>query len=282
MLSSLDHVALVAHDLEAATAQYQALLGRVPTWRGADGGAAHSWFQLPNIALDIIAATGSGYTGDRVRARLDEAGEGIWAIAFATPDIEATLKTFARRGVAASEPRPIRSTHVESGEKRCWTTAVLEHADTHGPTIFIVEQQQSSTEAQVADNSALTGLDHVVVRTAHPDRAIALYGARLGLEMALDRTNVDWGARLMFFRCADLIVEVAHDLNQQQASDLDRLWGLSWRSANIEATHARLRAAGVDVSDVRAGRKLGTHVFTVRDHTCNVPTIVIGRDDNRR
>lgn len=282
MLSSLDHVALVVRDLEGATAQYQSLLGRAPTWRGADGGAAHWWFQLPNIALDIIAATGSGYTGDRVRARLDEAGEGIWAIAFATADIKATLKTFARRGVAASEPRPIRSTHVESGEKRYWTTAVLEPADTHGPAIFIVEQQPSSSEARTADSSALTGLDHVVVRTADPNRATAFYGARLGLEMALDRTNADWGARLMFFRCADLIVEVAHDLNKQQSSDPDQLWGLSWRSADIEATHARLRAAGVDVSEIRVGRKPGTRVFTVRDRTCNVPTIVIGRDDSRK
>ncbi|MGH8185247.1 MAG: VOC family protein [Steroidobacteraceae bacterium] len=282
MLSSLDHVALVVHDLEAATAQYQALLGRAPTWRGADGGAAHSWFQLPNIALDVIAATGSGYTGDRVHARLDGAGEGIWAIAFATADIKATLKTFARRGVAASEPRPIRSMQVESGEKRYWTTAVLEAADTHGATIFIIEQQPLSCEAHVADNSALSGLDHLVVRTAHPNRAIALYGARLGLEMALDRTNVEWGARLMFFRCADLIVEVAHDLNKQQSSEPDQLWGLSWRSADIEATHARLRASAVDVSDIRVGSKPGTHVFTVRDRTCNVPTIVIGRDDSRK
>jgi catechol 2,3-dioxygenase-like lactoylglutathione lyase family enzyme len=281
LLSALDHVALVVRDLEAATAQYQSLLGVAPSWRGADGGAAHSWFQLGNMALDIIAATGSGYTGDRVRARLDAEGEGIWAIAFATPDIKATLKTFARRGVGATEPRPIRSTHVESGEKRYWTTAVLDAAATHGPAIFIVEQS-SPAQTRVADSATLTGLDHVVVTTTDPNRAIAFYGARLGLEMALDRTNPDWGARLMFFRCADLVVEVAQDLEKQTASEPDRLWGLSWRTADIDATHARLRASGVDVSDVRTGRKPGTRVFTIRERTCNVPTIVIGRDDNRK
>jgi hypothetical protein len=36
------------------------------------------------------------------------------------------------------------------------------------------------------------------------------------------------------------------------------------------------------VSDVRVGRKPGTRVFTVRERTCNVATIVIGRDDNRK
>jgi catechol 2,3-dioxygenase-like lactoylglutathione lyase family enzyme len=281
LLSALDHVALVVHDLAAATAQYQSLLGVAPSWRGADGGAAHSWFQLGNMALDIIAATGSGYTGDRVRARLEAEGEGIWAIAFATPDIKGTLKTFARRGAGATEPRPIRSTHVESGEKRYWTTAVLDAAATNGPAIFIVEQS-SPEQTRIADGAALTGLDHVVVTTTDPNRAIAFYGARLGLEMALDRMNPEWGARLMFFRCADLVVEVAQDLEKQTSSEPDQLWGLSWRTADIDATHARLRAAGVDVSDVRVGRKPGTRVFTVRERTCNVPTIVIGRDDNRK
>ena len=52
-------------------------------------------------------------------------------------------------------------------------------------------------------------MDHVVVATGDPERAAALYGARLGLDMALDRSHPDWG-RLMFFRCGDLIVEVVH------------------------------------------------------------------------
>ena len=46
-------------------------------------------------------------------------------------------------------------------------------------------------------------------RWAIRERAAALYGARLGLDMALDRSHPDWG-RLMFSRCGDLIVEVTH------------------------------------------------------------------------
>lgn len=94
--------------------------------------------------------------------------------------------------------------------------------------------------------------------------------------MALDRTNPDWGARLMFFRCGELIVEVAHNLKSGVVEGPDKLWGVSWRTEDIEAMHARLASAGVDVSEVRPGRKPGTRVFTVRDHNANVPTIVIG------
>ena len=119
-------------------------------------------------------------------------------------------------------------------------------------------------------------MDHVVISTADPERAAALYGARLGLDMALDRSHPDWG-RLMFFRCGDLIVEVVQRPGKDAAADTahDKLWGLSWRVADIDATRARLAAAGVDVSDVRNGRKPGTRVLTVRNGTCGIPTLLV-------
>ena len=283
MFTALDHIALAVRDLDAATAQYQALLGRTPDWRGADGGAAHAWFQLSNVALDIIAPIGAGYTGDRVQAHLDAAGEGIWAMALATADIHKALKTLARRAVVGSEARSIRSTHIESGARRYWTTSMLEPQSTHGPTILLVEHKTdeprwSPAALNSAEPACVSGLDHVVVQTTHPNRAAAFYGARLGLEMALDRTNAEWGTRLMFFRCGDLIVEIAHDLSKAPSDDPDRIWGLSWRVPDITAAHARL-AGEFDVSPVRTGRKPGTHVFTVRDRTWNVPTLMIGRDE---
>src|SRR5216684_834018 len=121
-------------------------------------------------------------------------------------------------------------------------------------------------------DAPITAMDHVVVSTADPERAAALYGARLGLDMALDRSHPDWG-RLMFFRCGDLIVEVVHrpDAN----ADNDKLWGLSWRVADIDATRARLASAGIDVSEVRTGRKPGTRVATVRNGTCGIPTLLV-------
>jgi len=122
---------------------------------------------------------------------------------------------------------------------------------------------------------AVLGLDHVVIRTLDPERAAALYGARLGLDLRSDRSNPDWGARLMFFRCGDLIVEIAHDLKAAVSSDPDTLGGLSWRVPDARSAHARLQAAGLDVSGLRPGRKPGTRVFTVRDKTCGVPTLAL-------
>ena len=131
-----------------------------------------------------------------------------------------------------------------------------------------------SAPAAVAD-AAVTGLDHVVIRTADPERAIALYAGRLGLSLRLDRSEPAWGARMLFFRCGDLIIEVVHDTKAGVGGGADRLWGLSWRVGNIEAAHARLQAAGIEVSDIRSGRRPGTRVFTVRNNTAGVPTLMI-------
>ena len=100
--------------------------------------------------------------------------------------------------------------------------------------------------------------------------------------MRLDRTEPKWGARLMFFRCGDLIVESVHNLADEPSAAPDKLWGLSWRVANADAAHARLMAAGFDISEIRAGRKPGTRVFTVRNNTLGVPTLMVEVGGNMR
>jgi hypothetical protein len=47
---------------------------------------------------------------------------------------------------------------------------------------------------------------------------------------------------------------------------------------DIAKAHARMQAAGVEVSALRAGRRPGTRVFTAKSHTAGIPTLVIGMD----
>src|SRR6202008_2412303 len=123
------------------------------------------------------------------------------------------------------------------------------------------EAPASSPLLKSSEAAAIASLDHVVIRSPNPERAIAFYAGRLGLDLRLDRSNPDWGSRLLFFRCGDLVVEIAHDLNKGVSDAPDQLWGLSWRASDIARANARLKSAGVDVSPVRAGRRPGTEVF---------------------
>ena len=281
MISGLDHVALTVRDLDAAVDGYRRMLGVEPNWIGGDGGARHAWFQLPNMALDIIAPHGEGAFGDRIRDHLDHNGEGIWAMAFAVDDIEAACRLLKRRGVEASAPGSVRSTH-DDGRKRYWTTASLEPAATGGVQLLLVAPPRDGQPWPRSDHAgaaAVSGLDHIVLWTPNPERAQAIYGARLGLDMRLDRTNPDWGSRLMFFRCGDLVVEIAHRLGGEvDPATPDGFYGFSWRTDDLEGANARMAAAGFDVSELRTGRRRGTRVFTVRDAPAGVPTIIINTD----
>ena len=60
-----------------------------------------------------------------------------------------------------------------------------------------------------------------------------------------------------------------------KSADQDELWGLALKASDIEATHARLREQGVEISNIRDGRKPGTRVCTAKSHTLGVPTLLI-------
>src|SRR5437762_11784230 len=110
--------------------------------------------------------------------------------------------------------------------------------------MFFLELAKERPLSVRTTTAAISAMDHIVVSSADPERAAALYGARLGLDMALDRSHPDWG-RLMFFRCSGLIVELVQRPDADADRAHDKLWGLSWRVADIDATRARLASAGI-------------------------------------
>ena len=268
MIDGLDHIAVAVTDLDIAVSAYQAVLGREPDWREEAAGARHAWFQLANMALDLVQPDGPGESGERVRARLAAGGEGLWGFAFAVSDFDETRRTLERRAAASSEPMDLLSTDA-------WRLSFLSEEATHGIPIALAERG-AVHRADPAAPGAVVALDHAVVATTHPERAVALYGARLGLDFRLDRTNAQWGSRLMFFRCGDAVIEVAADLKAPPSDAPDRLTGLAWRVADTDVAQARIAAAGFDVSPVRTGRKPGTRVFTVRSGVVGAPTLMVG------
>jgi catechol 2,3-dioxygenase-like lactoylglutathione lyase family enzyme len=278
MISGFDHAPIIVRDLEAAIAGYTAMLGRAPSWIGRHGGARRAWFQLANIALEVIAADGDGATGDNIRLWLEDRDEGPSAIGFSTPAFDDARRTLERRGVAVQPPEEMRAVD-ESGHDHRLRFAMTDAVTTRGLRLFLAEREASAApwpvSPPVADEAAaIAAVDHVVVRTANAEAAIALYGAKLGLDLRLDRSNPDWGSRLLFFRCGDAVVEIGAALNAPVSDEADRLGGFAWRAPDPEQARARMAAAGLDVSELRKGRKPGTSVFTIRN-AVGGPNLVI-------
>ncbi len=224
--------------IAGSVAVYETLLGR----RAVDG-----WLQTGNVGLTF----GAG-------------GNGLSSMVFSTSDLDKAARLLERRAVP--------------GERK-GDRLVLSREATHGVPIELRERQERAAPSPLAGSdeaAAISTLDHIVVRTPNPERAVALYAGRLGLDLRLDRSNPAWGSRLLFFRCGDLVVEIAHDLKKAVSDAPDELWGLSWRTPDIGRCYERLKKAGVEVLAPRDGRRPGTQVFSVQSHTANVPTIVIG------
>jgi catechol 2,3-dioxygenase-like lactoylglutathione lyase family enzyme len=240
VIDALDHLILHASFRDGAVGAYETLLGR-----RAEAGRV----QVGNVgvAIEDHAATAQ-----------------LSSMVFATASLDKAVRLLERRAVAG---------------ERVGDQFALSTQATHRVPIGLVERAEApepSPLLKTSEAASITALDHVVVRTPNPDRAVALYAGRLGLDLRLDRSNPDWGSRLLFFRCGDLVVEVAHDLKKGVSDGPDQLWGLSWRTPDIARCNERLRKAGVEVSEPRNGRRPGSQVFSVLSHTANVPTIVIG------
>jgi catechol 2,3-dioxygenase-like lactoylglutathione lyase family enzyme len=276
VITGLDHVVVVVSELEAGIAVYQTLFARAPAWRSAGDDADRVLFTLDNMTLELMSPSGDGATADRIRAVISKQGEGLASICFRSNDIARMHRRLDRLTL---KPEPVsdgQSQDATSGAMLTWKrTRALTEA-TRGVRLFFLELAAERPRSPAIADASITAMDHVVVSTGDPERAAALYGARLGLDMALDRSHPDWG-RLMFFRCGDMIVEIVHRPGVEVDPARDKIYGLSWRVADADATRARLVSAGVDVSEVRTGRKPGTRVLTVRSGTCGVPTLLVER-----
>src|ERR1700744_6023065 len=208
-----------------------------------------------------MAPQGDSEPAQHIRTVIDDQGEGLASICFRTPDIAKMHRRLERLALRPEPVAEVESRDATTGAALSWKRTRAMTDATRGVRMFFLELAQERPRSVVTGADPIIAIDHVVVGTADPERATALYGARLGLNMALDRSHPDWG-RLMFFRCGDLIVDSVHRPDNSDPKTPDRLRGLCWRVDNIEATRARLIAANVDVSEIRSGRKPGTQVMT--------------------
>jgi catechol 2,3-dioxygenase-like lactoylglutathione lyase family enzyme len=293
MLTALDHVIVAVTDLEAASRTYETLLGLAPSWHGEHPGAgtANVLFRLDNTYVELLAPRGEGPVAGLLRARLASDGEGLLGLAFATDDLGSCRTTLEERSFQPGPVEPGSGKDTKTGAERRWSRVALPFDRTRGLLLFPIHHESPADSLPMARPSgdpaaSVHALDHVVVQTTDADGAVRLFGEGLGLRLAVDKEFESWGVRLMFFRVGGLTVEVAAPLGTGTSplpeSQVDRLYGMSYRVASIEAARQRLANAGVDVSEVRKGRRPGTRVCSVRDGTCGVPTLMIELDEGAR
>jgi catechol 2,3-dioxygenase-like lactoylglutathione lyase family enzyme len=279
MLTRFDHLTIVVHDLDRAAHTFTRLCGLPLRWRGTHPGMGTqaALLALGNGLLELVGPQADAPEAEGMRGWLASHGEGLQALAFGTDDLDACSSQLRERGLRTTPPEAGEALGMD-GRTRSYRACELSPKSTRGLNVLVVERpdapQLMAAEAELPPGS-VEALDHVVIASADLDAAARFYGEQLGLRLALD--TVRGSVRMLFFRMGRVTIEVVHD---GQAAAKDKLFGAAYRVRDLQAAHARLTAAGFDLSDVRAGRKPGTHVFTVNGAVHGVETLFI-RDPAR-
>jgi len=276
MSTTVDHIIIAVTDLLTATTDYTTLLGRLPSWQGShpDYGTANTLFQLENTYIELLAPAGQGLATEHINKVLNGRDTRLGGLVFGTEDAAAFIDHARKQGLAASDPVPGHGVDTLTGAERRWRNMFWDATAARGIFSFCIQHETGSSlrEAPSTCAGALTGVDHVVVKTQSVEAAKRFYGEQLGIRLALEQHVPEWGGTQLFFRTSSMSIEV---IASDKAPAQDELWGLALKSNDLDATHARLLASGVAVSDIREGRKPGTRVCTVKSHTLNVPTLLV-------
>ncbi len=276
MLDSLDHIIIAVEDLSIAIENYTKLLGFPPTWRGEHPGQGteNALFPLDNLYVELLASNGEGPGSDMIKGFLELNGEGLSGIALGTSDIQAAKNKLDGMEIDVGNLIEGEGKDEDSREIRTWKNLFLPFSLTRGVFTFLIQHEEGSlpTHKEKVD-SQVNKLDHVVINTNDPEVLISLYRDTYGIRLALDQTVEKWGGRMLFFRLNHTTLEIIGKEDSKEPQD--SLWGLAWVVKDIKVIYDRLISEGVEVTEVKEGRKPNTLVATVKSHTCNIPTLLI-------
>ena len=267
VLHALDHVIVAVRDLEAATATYERLLGRSPSWRGGTRrwARANTLFRLANTYLELLAPAGAGPGASQIEAQVSRATARAWR---AWPSAPTTPRSVRPSCARAGSRRPTRSTgsgrDERTGAKREWRNVLLPTDATRGVWMFAIEHL-SPPEALPPGALAVAG--DARGRGARPrgradDRPRGGAAPSTGRSSACaSRSTSSFearGVRLQFFRVGGVTVEVASRLAAPADPAPGPAVGLAWRVPDADRARARLADAGFAV-ERRPDRQQARH-----------------------
>ena len=276
MIKSIDHILVAVKDLEKAVRDYSLVFGFGPTWQGNHPslGTKNALFPLENMYLELIAIDDEGPLAETVNEHLKKNGESIFGLALETDNIELAKNELSASFNTDLEISDGKGVNNISKDERCWRNIFIPNKFSRGIfTLLIQHTKGILPEHDISDESNISRMDHVVINSNDPDGLVDLYSDKYGIRLALDQFVEKWGGRMLFFRTDHTTIEAIGIKKDGPAEDF--LWGLAWTTKDIKKTHKRLVDAGVNVTDIKDGRKPKTLVATIKSHCADVPTLLI-------
>src|SRR5207249_10921508 len=122
---------------------------REPSWRGEHPrwGTKNTLFRLDNMYVELLASSDSPVTGrwtTELGRFFDAHGEGVYALALGTTDIEETVRAMRRRNLDIADPIDGDGFEVSTGAWRQWRNAHASPKSTNGARMFFIEHRSPS------------------------------------------------------------------------------------------------------------------------------------------
>jgi hypothetical protein len=224
--------------------------------------------------LELIAKKDEGPLGEFIGEHLVKNGESIFGLALETDDIENAKKKLSANFKVDLEILDGKGLDNISKKERHWKNILIPMDISRTVFTLLIEHTGGTLpEPKDVDESNISRMDHVVINSNDPDGLVDLYKEKYGIRLALDQFVEQWGGRMLFFRTNHTTIEAIGI--KKDGSPEDSLWGLAWTTKNIKKTHKRLLDAGINITDIKDGRKPNTLVATIKSHCSNVPTLLI-------
>ena len=271
MIERFERIQLCCEDAASASDHYSQLLGRSPDWQGqyrlADSAGVtldkgkSVWFMLSNTCIELF---------DNSR-RVSKPGICGIVLEHVAGSITAA------RSIDAQPHHYSYNSTGSDGQDLHHKRLLLPSRDNENYQISLLadDAERVGSSDRAGD---IPSVDHLVLRAGNYEKLVARYGeSGLGLRLALDKHAPQWGGRMLFFRTGKMTLEAI--VPDKTTSKPDLFWGIAYRTHNLSKCHSRLQDAGVQLSDIRQGRKPGTLVATVKSDDLGVPTLLVEQVD---
>ena len=277
----VDHIVIAVRDLAAAEDAYTRMLGLVPSLHSSHPtyGTTNVIFGLANCYIELLAlgpGTPSHPLATALASYLARRPEGVFALALGSDDLDRTAAAAQAAGVT---PGPIGDMLAvgPAGSVRRGRVLPFAREHTRGVNVFAIEHDTDGVPRAVPSgsvNAAVSAVDHVVMFSDDLEGALTLWQNAFAIPERWRREFPERGTINVGLRLGGVTLELVAPLGGAAGERGERLWGVAYVVADCDAAVARLRAARIAASDVRAGLAPATRVASVK-WSDGVPTLLI-------
>ncbi len=276
MLIRVQNIFLATKNIEETSQKFSIFFRRKPNFIGQSRklGIDIISFGLNKTNICLISPKNSGIWSEKLNNFLKNKGEGIFGINFFSNDFNNDYNNFVKNHLKVSGK--IESSFEGNNDIEIKFSFFNILDKTIESLNILVSSEIDFQDNKSSLKNNVSKVNQLVIQTEDPDTIKEIFEGKLSIRLALDKTFKKWAGRMLFFRLGGVTLEVIEGKDIKQNSEY---FGIGWHADNYNKCYNDLINDGFRLSEIRAGRKEGTLVSTLKEPILNIPTILIGLEE---